>query len=204
MSIEYGAKFGFFSADEKTQSYLNSVGIDDVQPFGPDKDAVYENDIDFDVSDLEPMAALPHSIRNVKPVREISGKPINHGFLGSCSNGRIEDLRAAAEILKGKKLSNSARFLVYPASKLIYRQAIDEGLIQILSDAGGIICPPSCGPCFGNHGGVLAPGEVCISSTNRNFCGRMGSSDAQIFLASPSTVAASVLTGKITDPREVS
>jgi len=204
MAIEYGAKFGFSHADQKTSAYMNSIGMEDVESFGPDKDAVYETQIDLDVSNLEPMVALPHSIENVKPAGEILDQPIHQAFLGSCTNGRLEDLRAAASILKGHRLADGVRLLVYPASRKVYRQGMDEGLIQILSDAGGIICPPSCGPCFGNHGGILAPGEVCISSTNRNFCGRMGSSKAQIFLASPATVAASALTGKITDPREVS
>ncbi len=204
MSIEYGAKFGFAPVDQKTFAYFNSIGINNIDSFGPDKNAVYEIKVDLDVSNLEPMVALPHSIDNVKPTRKISDQPIHQAFLGSCTNGRLEDLEAAARILKGQKIATSVRLLVYPASRKVYRQAIDKGFIQILSDAGGIICPPSCGPCFGNHGGILAPDEVCVSSTNRNFCGRMGSSKAQVFLSSPATVAASALTGKITDPREVS
>jgi 3-isopropylmalate/(R)-2-methylmalate dehydratase large subunit len=157
----------------------------------------------IDVSTLDPLVALPHSLTDVKPVREVAGYPIQQAFLGSCSNGRLEDLRVAAEILKGKSVAPSVRMLVYPASRATYRRAIDEGIIQILSDAGCIVCPPSCGPCFGDHGGLLGAGESCISSTNRNFKGRMGSSRAEVFLASPATVAASALRGVISDPREV-
>ena len=202
MSIEYGAKFGFFPVDEKAVSYLQSIGVEGAQEFGPDEDAVYESEYRLDVNDLEPLVALPHSVDNVKSAREMAGTPINQAFLGSCTNGRIEDLRSAAEILNGGKVADSVRLLVYPASRKVLRQAMEEGLIQILVDAGGIINPPSCGACFGNYGGVLAPDEACISSTNRNFKGRMGSSDARVYLASPATVASSALKGVISDPRE--
>jgi homoaconitase/3-isopropylmalate dehydratase large subunit len=155
------------------------------------------------VSDIEPLAALPHSVGNVQPVRTIAGEPIHQAMLGSCTNGRLEDLKAAAEILKGRQVASSVRMYVYPASRRVFNEAMDEGIIQALSQAGAIICPPSCGPCFGSHGGLLASGEVCISSTNRNFKGRMGSPDSHVYLASPATVAASAICGRITDPREV-
>ena len=203
-AVEFGAKFGFFQADAQTLAYLHALGLSDVQPFGSDDGADYEADYQIDVSSLEPLVALPHDLSNVKPVGEVAGFPIQQAFLGSCSNGSTEDLRVAAEILKGKSVVSSVRMLVYPASRAIYRQAIDEGLIQILSDAGCVICPPSCGPCFGSHGGLLGSGESAICSSNRNFKGRMGSANAGVFLASPATVAASALTGVITDPREVS
>jgi 3-isopropylmalate/(R)-2-methylmalate dehydratase large subunit len=204
MAIEFGAKFGIFNADLKCISYLKSIGIEEGQLFGPDEDAVYESDYEIDAIDIEPLIALPHSVINVKPVRELAGEPIHQAFLGSCTNGRLEDLQAAAEFLKGRTVASSIRLYIYPASRKIFRQAIDEGLIQILVDAGGIICPPSCGPCFGDHGGILAPGESCVATTNRNFQGRMGSPEAKVYLASPATVAAAAWKGALIDPREVS
>ena len=203
MSVEFGAKFGMFPADKKTIDYLNSIGVEDVALFASDQDAEYEKTYRLDVTDLEPVAAMPHAVGNVKPVRELVGEPIQQAFLGSCTNGRLEDLRAAARILEGKKVASSVRFLVYPASRKVLRQAIAEGIIQTLADAGALICPPSCGACFGGGGGILAPGETCISTTNRNFKGRMGSPDSRIYLASPATVAASAWQGRIHDPREV-
>jgi homoaconitase/3-isopropylmalate dehydratase large subunit len=133
----------------------------------------------------------------------MEGKQINQAILGSCTNGRFEDLKIAAEILKGSKVAPFTRLYVYPASREVYLLAMDHGLLKVLSEAGAVICNPSCGPCFGGHVGLLAPGETCISSTNRNFKGRMGSSEAEVYLASPATVAASALTGVITDPRKV-
>jgi 3-isopropylmalate/(R)-2-methylmalate dehydratase large subunit len=204
MSVEFGAKFGMFPADERTVDYLKSVGIEGISTFASDKDAEYESTYQLDVTSLEPLAAVPHAVGNVKPVRELAGEPIQQAFLGSCTNGRLEDLRAAARVLEGRKVASWVRFLVYPASQKVFRQAIAEGLIQTLADAGALICPPSCGACFGGSGGILAPGETCISTTNRNFKGRMGSPDSRIYLASPATVAASAWQGRIHDPREVS
>jgi 3-isopropylmalate/(R)-2-methylmalate dehydratase large subunit len=203
MSVEFGAKFGLFPVDEVTLAFLESIGVEEADTYGPDEDAVYIRDIELEATDLEPMVALPHTVDNVKPVREVAGEPVHQALLGSCTNGRFEDLRAAAEILKGKQVDPSVRMYVYPASRQILKQAMDEGVLQILSSAGAIICTPSCGPCFGSHGGLLASGETCISSTNRNFKGRMGSPESKVFLASPATIAASALTGRITDPREV-
>jgi len=202
MSVEFGAKFGLFPVDDVTRGFLRSIGTECPEAFASDGDAGFLNEYEIDASDLEPMAALPHTVDNVKPVREIAGERIDQALLGSCTNGRIEDLRAASEILKGRQVSPSVRMYVYPASRNTFRRAMDEGIIQILSEAGAIICPPSCGPCFGSQGGLLASGETCISSTNRNFKGRMGSSDARVYLASPATVAMSAIHGRITDPRE--
>lgn len=203
MSVEFGAKFGIFPVDHHVVDYLRSIGVENSYPITPDDDAVYENNHRFDISEIEPMVAMPHSVDRVACVRDATGEKIHQAFLGSCTNGRIEDLRVAAGLLRGRKVSPSVRMLVYPASALVYRQAMNEGLLRILSEAGAIICPPSCGPCFGSHGGLLGPGETCIASNNRNFKGRMGSPDASIYLASPATVAASAWKGAICDPREV-
>jgi 3-isopropylmalate/(R)-2-methylmalate dehydratase large subunit len=203
MSVEFGAKFGIFSIDDRAAQYLKSVGVTEYEDIRPDDDAVYESEHRIDLSIVEPMVALPHTVDHVASAREAAGEPINQAFLGSCTNGRLEDLRAAAEILKGRQVDSRVRMLVYPASSAVYRRAMEEGIIQTLSEAGAIICPSCCGPCFGGHGGLLGPGEVCIASNNRNFKGRMGSSEAGVYLASPATVAASALKGAICDPREV-
>jgi len=204
MSVELGAKFGLFPVDGKTIDYLGSIGIDHISPFAADADATYEAEYRLDVSDLEPMAAAPHAVGNVRPIKDLAGVPINQAFLGSCTNGRLEDLRAAAQILEGKKVAPSVRLLVYPASGRVLREAMAEGVAQVLAAAGAVICPPSCGACFGGGGGILAPGETCVSTTNRNFKGRMGSPDSSIYLASPASVAASALKGALCDPRRVS
>ncbi len=203
MAVEIGAKFGFFNADDKTLAYLKSQANVLSRKLAADADAAYASAHDVDVSGLEPQVACPHSVGNVKPVREAQGTPVNQALLGSCTNGRLEDLRVAAEILKGRSVNRFTRLYVYPASREVYIDEMKSGVIQTLSEAGAIICNPCCGPCFGGHTGLLAPGERCISSTNRNFKGRMGSADAEVYLASPATVAASALRGAITDPREV-
>jgi 3-isopropylmalate/(R)-2-methylmalate dehydratase large subunit len=203
MAVEIGAKFGLFSADHKTLEYLKGRVGEPLNRIAGDADASYLATYEIDVSKLEPQVACPHSVGNVKAVTEVQGKPVHQAVLGSCTNGRMEDLRAAAEILKGNRVDPSTRLLVYPASRDVYVQAMDEGVLKILAEAGGIMCNPSCGPCFGGHVGLMSKGEACISSTNRNFKGRMGSPEAEIYLASPATVAASALKGVITDPREV-
>jgi 3-isopropylmalate/(R)-2-methylmalate dehydratase large subunit len=149
---------------------------------------------------LEPQVACPSSVDNVKPISEVGNVPIEQAFIGSCTNGRIEDLRLAAEILKGKRVKDGVRALVIPASQEVYRQALNEGLMEIFTDAGAIVCGSSCGPCLGGHIGLLAAGESCVSSSNRNFIGRMGSTQASVYLASPATVAASAVKGKLTNP----
>lgn len=201
MAVEIGAKFGFFPVDGLTQAYLaeHGVPVDVEQDCGDDAPcaAVYEIDGDS----LEPQVALPHTVDNVVPVDELPHIPIQQAVLGSCTNGRMEDLSLAADLLKGKKVSPGVRFYVVPASMDIYRRAMRNGTLEALSSAGALILNPGCGPCFGAHMGLLASGERCISSTNRNFRGRMGSSDAEVYLASPATVAISALKGYIADPR---
>ena len=152
---------------------------------------------------MEPQVAVPHSVDNVKPVSEVEDTKVDQAFIGSCTNGRLEDLRSAAQILKGKQIAKGVRAIVIPASQEIYLNAINEGLIKLFMDAGATVGNPNCGPCLGGHMGIMADGEACISTSNRNFIGRMGSTKSFVYLASPATVAASAITGKITDPREV-
>jgi 3-isopropylmalate/(R)-2-methylmalate dehydratase large subunit len=203
MAVEMGAKAGIIEPDKKTLDYVKARTDKAVKPVKSDPDAPYERVVEVDVSDLEPQVAVPHSVDNVKPVSEIEDTEINQGFIGSCTNGRLEDLQSAAQILKGKKIARGVRLVVIPASQEIYLNALNEGLIKTFMDAGATIGNPNCGPCLGGHMGILAEGEVCISSSNRNFVGRMGSSKSFVYLASPATVAASAITGKITDPRTV-
>ena len=158
---------------------------------------------EFDVSKMEPQVACPSQVDNVKPISEIGDMPIEQAFIGSCTNGRLEDLRLAAQVIKGKHVKDGVRALVIPASQEVYTQALKEGLLEIFTEAGALVCGSACGPCLGGHIGLLAAGETCVSSSNRNFIGRMGSPQANVFLASPATVAASAITGKITDPRKV-
>ncbi len=202
MTTEMGAKTGMMAPDDKTKEYLAWVDRE-YQVLKSDEDAVYQDERSYDVTDLEPQVAYPPNVDNVKGVTEFKGTKIHQAFLGSCTNGRIEDLRAAAELLKGEKIHKDVRMIVMPASQKIYAQAMEEGLFEIFLEANAMICAPSCGPCFGGHGGMLAAGEVCISSTNRNFVARMGSPESSVYLASPWTVAASALCGEITDPRGV-
>ena len=203
MTVEMGAKTGIVEPDEKTKSYMNKLGISRYMDLKSDEDAEYAKKISLNVSELEPQISCPHSVDNVKPVKEVEGLEVNQVFLGSCTNGRIEDLRIAAEILKGKKVKKDVRMIVIPASRRIFLQALKEGLIDIFIEAGCIICNPGCGPCAGAHQGILAPGEICLSTSNRNFKGRMGSTESRIYLASPATAAVTALEGKITDPRRL-
>ncbi|MEM1515486.1 MAG: homoaconitase large subunit [Candidatus Bathyarchaeia archaeon] len=203
MAVEMGAKAGIIEPDEKTREYLSKIGAKDYLLIKSDEDAEYSEEIKIDVSDLEPMVACPHSVDNVRPVKDVEGIEIDQVFLGSCTNGRIEDLRVAAKILKGRRVKDSVRMIVVPASRSTYLQALREGLIEIFIEAGCIICSPGCGPCAGAHQGILGPGEVCLSTSNRNFRGRMGSTEAEIYLASPATAAISAIEGKITDPRKL-
>ncbi len=202
MTTEMGAKVGMIAADSRTREYLSHTGRP-FQPIGSDEDAAYVQSHSFQVDEMGPQVACPENPGNVKPVEELSGTKIDVVFLGSCTNARIEDLRAAVEIMKGERLARGVRMIVSPASQRIYRQALEEGLGDVFVDAGATFANSTCGPCFGGHLGILAPGEVCISSSNRNYPGRMGSPEARVYLASPVTVAASAIRGEITDPREV-
>ncbi len=203
MTTEMGAKAGMIASDSTTKTYLEAAGAGAAyRQLDADADARYLRTFDIDVEGMGPQVACPNNPANVKPVEDVAGTKIDMAFLGSCTNARIEDLRAAAEILKGEQVASHVRMIVTPASQAIYRQAVKEGLAQIFLEAGATFTSSTCGPCFGGHMGVLAPKEVCISSTNRNYPGRMGSPEAQVYLASPYTVAASALYGRITDPRE--
>jgi len=202
MAVEMGAKAGIIEPDQKTLDYVNARTNKPFNPVKSDADAAYEKVVDVDVSDLEPQVAVPHSVDNVKPVSAVEDVPVNQAFIGSCTNGRLEDLRSAAQILKGKKIARGIRLVVIPASQEIYLNALNEGLIKTFMESGATVGNPNCGPCLGGHMGILAEGEVCISTSNRNFVGRMGSTKSFVYLASPETVAASAITGKITDPRK--
>jgi 3-isopropylmalate/(R)-2-methylmalate dehydratase large subunit len=199
MAIEMGGKNGIIEADQKTLDFL---GGRTGKIFKSDKDANYKDEFEIEVKDIEPQVALPPMVDNVKPISAVEGKPIDQAFLGTCTNGRLEDIEVATKILKGKKIARNVRLVVTPASQDIYIAALAKGYLQDLANAGAVVCNPSCGPCIGRHGGVLAEGEVCISSQNRNFTGRMGHPKAEIVLSSPATVAASALAGKIVDPRD--
>ncbi len=202
MAVEMGAKAGICEVDDTTRIWLEKRGITEFDEIHADPDASYEKVIKFDISNLAPLLACPHTVDNVHPVSERAGIKIHQCLLGTCTNGRVSDLRIAAKILKGKRVKADVRLIVLPASREIYLQAMQEGILKTLSEAGAVICNPGCGPCLGAHMGVLAPGEICISTANRNFKGRMGCRDAQVYLASPATVAASAIEGVITDPRE--
>jgi 3-isopropylmalate/(R)-2-methylmalate dehydratase large subunit len=202
MTVEMGAKNGIIEPDETTRKFLKGRTNKPYETFKSDADAEYGRVVELDVSELEPVVACPSSVDNVKPVSEVDA-PIEQAFIGSCTNGRIEDLRVAAQIMKGNTVKDGVRALVIPASQEVYRQALDEGLVEIFTDAGALVCGSACGPCLGGHIGLLAAGETCVSTSNRNFIGRMGSTQASVYLASPATVAASALTGRITDPRTV-
>ena len=202
-AMEAGAKAAIVPPDEKTLDYLKSRVKGDVEPISADKDANYEDVLEFDVSDLEPQVACPHAVDNVKPVSEVAGIEIDQAVLGSCTNGRLEDLEIAAMILEGKRIASNVRMIVVPASREVYLEALKRGYIEIFLKAGATIINPGCGPCLGAHQGVLASGERAITSTNRNFRGRMGSPDSEVYLASPATVAVSAIKGEIADPREV-
>lgn len=203
MAVEIGAKFGMFASDHVTQAFLTRAGATGWEDLRPDGDAAYAAVHTVPLSGLVPQVALPHAVDRVRPVAEVEGTPVDQAFIGSCTNGRLEDLEEAARILRGRRVHPRVRLLVAPASRQVYRQALESGILSALVDAGALILPPGCGPCFGGHGGLLGPGERCIGTHNRNFVGRMGSPQAEIYLASPATVAASALAGCIADPRNV-
>ncbi len=203
MAIEMGGKTGIVEADEITNAYLQGRVKTKFQAVKSDSDAIYEKTLKINVSKLAPQVSCPHSVDNVKSVTELNGIHVDQVFIGSCTNGRLEDLQEAAAILKGKKINTSTRLQVTPASVDIYKMALKEGLIEIFMDAGGVVCNPSCGACFGGHNGILAPGEVGLTTSNRNFKGRQGSTQSDVYLCSPATAAVSAIYGVISDPREV-
>jgi len=204
MAVEAGAKVGLFSADETTQDYLSAQGRSDhYQLLFPDDDANYEQTIDISVTELEPTVAKPHTVDNIAPARELKGTKIQQALIGTCTNGRLEDIEVVAKILKGKKRHPQTRLVIIPASRGVMLAAIKAGYIQTLLEAGAVVLPPGCGACLGLHQGVLGDGESCLSTANRNFVGRMGNPQAFIYLGSPATVAATAIKGEITDPREV-
>ncbi|MBQ03385.1 3-isopropylmalate dehydratase large subunit [Candidatus Bathyarchaeota archaeon] len=197
MAVEMGAKNGVIEADDKTVSYLGREG----KTFRSDRNAVYADEIEFDINNVEPQIACPSEVDNVVPVTEVDDVAIDQAYIGTCTNGRLEDLRVSADILKGNQVHPDVRLVVIPATTRIYLKAFNKGYIQTILQAGGVVPNPGCGPCIGRWGGVLADGETCITTQNRNFTGRMGHPSSKIYLASPATVAASALTGTIMDPR---
>ncbi len=204
MAIEAGAKVGIFPSDSVTREFLKKQRRGERWfPLQPDPDALYERTLDIDVSLLEPLVARPHTVDNVAPARELKDVKIQQVFIGTCTNGRLEDLAEAARILEKKKVHPGLRLLVAPASRQVLHDAMDGGYIRPILDAGGILLPPGCAACLGLHQGVLGDGEACLSTANRNFKGRMGNPESFIYLGSPATAAATALTGHITDPREV-
>lgn len=202
MAIEMGGKAGLMEFDEKTIKWVKAHSDKEFTPVSADPDATYSEVLEFDVSNLEPQIAKPHTVDNVARLSEVAGTPIQQAVIGTCTNGRLEDLRIAAGILKGRQVSKDVRFIVAPASRQVYLDAIAEGVLQTLIQAGAAVVTPGCGPCVGTHNGVPSDGENVISTANRNFKGRMGNSKAFIYLGSPATVAASAITGEITDPRK--
>ena len=223
MMAEFGAKNAYLVPDEKVFEYLaerrvrtaergtrsaesvisNQQSTIAAMAIYPDDDAVYASTHVIDAASIELKVAVPHTVDNVKPLREVAGTKVHQAFLGTCTNGRLEDLAAAAEIVNGQRVADGTRLLVIPASSEVYAQAIQAGYVQTLLEAGAVFGTPGCGPCMGSHMGILAPGEVCVSTANRNFKGRMGQPDADIYLASPAIVAASAIKGVLADPREI-
>lgn len=204
MAIEMGAKTGVFPVDTKTDAFFGSIGISGYEPVWADKDAAYIREYSYDLKKIVPVVALPHKVDNLRTVADTGDIEFQQFLIGTCTNGRLADLETAARILAGKHIARGARLLILPASRSVYRTALEKGILAQLTDAGAIILPPGCGPCLGAHQGVLAPGERCLSTANRNFKGRMGCPDAEIFLASPATVAASAITGRLTLPSKES
>jgi 3-isopropylmalate/(R)-2-methylmalate dehydratase large subunit len=203
MAVEAGAKVGLFPSDETTRGYLQTQGrAEEYKPLAPDADAVYERVVEIDGPSLEPTVSKPHSVDHTALARDLGGVRIDQVFLGTCTNGRLEDLRVAAQILRGRKRAPKTRLVIAPASKKIYLDAIAAGYLTTLVEAGGTVVPPGCAACLGVHQGVLGDGEACLSTANRNFKGRMGNPNAYVYLGSPATAAATAITGEITDPRE--
>ncbi|MGL5257574.1 MAG: 3-isopropylmalate dehydratase large subunit [Proteocatella sp.] len=203
MAIECGAKNGIFPFDSKTFEYISSRVSRDFRNFEADEDAVYESIIDIDLSSIRPTIAFPHLPENTRPIDEAIGIKIDQAIIGSCTNGRIEDMRAAASILKGRKIAKDVRAIIIPATQEIYLQSLREGLIEIFIEAGAVVSTPTCGPCLGGYMGILASGETAIATTNRNFVGRMGHVESFVYLSNPVIAAAAAIAGKIVHPEDI-
>ncbi len=203
MAIEAGAKNGIFMVDERTLEYVKEHSTKSYKVYEPDEDAVYDEVYEIDLSKIRPTVAFPHLPDNTRTIDEVGDVEIDQVVIGSCTNGRMDDLRVAAKILKGKKVKKGLRVIVFPGTQNIYLQALKEGLITDIVEAGAVFSTPTCGPCLGGHMGILAKGERAVSTTNRNFVGRMGHVESEVYLASPAVAAASALTGKITDPDKI-
>jgi 3-isopropylmalate/(R)-2-methylmalate dehydratase large subunit len=203
MAIEAGAKVGIITPDSITEQYVSARAKRPYKFYRSDPEATYEAVYEWDLSNLEPVVALPHSPQNVKLVTEIPQTPIDQVVIGSCTNGRLEDLRLAAQVMKGKKVARGVRCLVIPATQRVYLEAMAEGLLEIFIEAEAAVSTPTCGPCLGGHMGILAPGESAVATTNRNFVGRMGHVESKVYLANPAVAAASAIAGHIAHPEEV-
>jgi 3-isopropylmalate/(R)-2-methylmalate dehydratase large subunit len=204
MCAEINAEFAIFPCDEKLLEYVKDRAVEDFTPVIADADAEYAQTREIDLSGVVPYIAMPHFIPgNCRPVTEVEGMPVQQVIIGSCSNGRLEDIAVAAEILKGKKIAKGVRMIVTPATQRIYLDAMRAGYLEILTESGAVVTNSTCGACYGGHLGLIGPGERCLSTTTRNFKGRMGSPDGEVMLAAPATVAATALSGKITDPRKI-
>ena len=200
MAIEAGGKNGIFPVDEAAEAYMKEHSKRPYKIYEADEDAEYETVYTIDLAALKPTVAFPHLPENTKTIDEVGDVKIDQAVIGSCTNGRMEDLRIAAKILEGRKVAKNVRCIIIPATQKIYLQAIEEGLVQTFIKAGAVVSTPTCGPCLGGYMGILAAGERCISTTNRNFVGRMGHVDSEVYLASPAIAAASAVTGKISGP----
>jgi 3-isopropylmalate/(R)-2-methylmalate dehydratase large subunit len=203
MAIEAGGKVGLFAADDRTLAYAAAAGRAGDAALAPDPGAAYERTVRLDVTGMEPQVACPHLPENVRPVSEVRGVAIHQAVIGSCTNGRIEDLREAAAVLRGRRAARGVRLIVLPATPGIWRQALKEGLLEVFMDAGAVVGPPTCGPCLGGHMGILASGERTIATTNRNFKGRMGSLESEVYLSGPAVAAASAVVGAIAAPADL-
>ncbi len=203
MAIEAGAKVGIITPDSITEEYVSARAKRPYKFYRSDPDAAYEAVYEWDLSNLEPVVALPHSPQNVKQVTEIPQTPIDQVVIGSCTNGRLEDLRLAAQVMKGRKVARGVRCIVIPATQRVYLEAMEEGLLEIFIEAEAAVSTPTCGPCLGGHMGILAPGESAVATTNRNFVGRMGHVESKVYLANPAVAAASAILGRIAHPEEV-
>jgi 3-isopropylmalate/(R)-2-methylmalate dehydratase large subunit len=202
MAIEAGAKAGIFRVDDETKKYIKTRANHSYQVYQADEDAEYARTIEYDVSRIEPQVAMPHLPSNVKPISQVRNIKIDQAVIGSCTNGRLDDLRLAARILKGRRVSSEVRCIILPGTQQIYLDALHEGLIETFIKAGAAVSTPTCGPCLGGYMGVLAAGERCVSTTNRNFVGRMGSTQSEVYLAGPAVAAASAILGRIASPEE--